>query len=453
MTAEPRPLGRYNLLAQIATGGMAEIWAARVREGVGTGRVVVVKMLLASLRQDSEFVAMFRDEARITARLDHPNVVKVYELAELEGTYYIVMEYLGGLALSALMKKARSRAGGLRQEHICSVMLQAAAGLHAAHIAKTEAGAPLAIVHRDISPQNLVVTFAGDLKVVDFGIAKATEREAKTQAGVIKGKFAYMSPEQCRGEPLDARSDIFSLGTVMWEVLTGRRLFKRDSTFKTYDAVQNGEVPPVAQLVPGVWPELAAVCRRALERPRDLRYPTAEAMQRDLAAALTAHGAEDVPTDVGRFMQQHFQPEIALQRQYVDELAQGRLESSIEGLSPYGAEVGEEEEVTTFNPERGEKQAVGGAKVSNTFHASAPMPGQMMDRVTSVSVRTRAVSGTIQARIPRPDEDDVSGSGATPEPSATMAVPPAEPPVRRTRWIVVAAVVLALPIAAYLIFG
>ena len=441
---EPVRFGPYLLLRQIATGGMAEIWVARRPP---EARVVVIKRLLSNLRGDEEFLAMFRDEARLTARLSHPNVVQVFEHGEADGLHFIAMEYLGGLALSALTKKARARIGGLRQEHVASLVAQAAAGLHAAHVATSEAGAPLAIVHRDISPQNLLVQFDGTLKVVDFGIAKASEREAHTQAGIIKGKFADMSPEQCRSEAVDGRSDVFALGIVLWEVLTGRRLFKRDTTYKTFDAVQNAEIPAAVQMVPGVWPELDEVCRRALERDLDRRYASAEAMHADLEAALEVHGGTGARADLAVFMAQYFQPELEQQRQTLEDLAIGRAGDV---LSPYGAEIGEEEEVTTFNPERGDgKAAQGGARVGSTFHASVPMPGQMVEEVSAARVRTRAmVSGIIVGKAPAAAEPSVT----SPEPSEATEF--LHPGARRKRLLVIGiAVVLALPLALWLIFG
>jgi len=441
---EPVRFGPYLLLRQIATGGMAEIWVARRPPDA---RIVVIKRLLSNLRGDEEFLAMFRDEARLTARLEHPNVVQVFDHGEADGLHYIAMEYLGGLALSALMKKARSRVGGLRQEHVASLMAQAAAGLHAAHTATSETGAPLALVHRDISPQNLLVQFDGALKVVDFGIAKASEREAHTQAGIIKGKFAYMSPEQCRSQAVDGRSDVFALGIVLWEVLSGRRLFKKDTTYKTFDAVQNSEIPPVIQMVPGVWAELDEVCRRALERDLAARYPTAAAMQADLEAALVAHGGEGARASLAQFMAQNFQPELAQQRQTLEDLAIGRGDGV---PSAYGAEIGEEEEVTTYNPERGDgKAAQAGARVGGTFHASVPMPGQMVEEVSGARVRTRAAaSGVIVQKAPAPEEPSVTSR----EPSeATEFV---DPVVRRKRlWIIAIAVALALPVALWLVLG
>ncbi len=441
---EPVRFGPYLLLRQIATGGMAEIWVA---QRPPDPRVVVIKRLLSNLRGDAEFLAMFRDEARLTARLEHPNVVQVFDHGEAEGLHFIAMEYLGGLALSALTKKARSRVGGLRQEHVASLMAQAAAGLHAAHTATSDTGAPLALVHRDISPQNLLVQFDGTLKVVDFGIAKAAEREAHTQAGIIKGKFAYMSPEQCRSQAVDGRSDVFALGIVLWEALSGRRLFKKDTTYKTFDAVQNAEIPPVIQMVPGVWPELDEVCRRALERDLGARYPTAAAMQEDLEAALAAHGGEGARESLAQFMAQHFQPELAQQRQTLEDLAIGRGDGV---PSVYGAEIGEEEEVTTLNPERGDgKAALGGARVGGTFHASVPMPGQMVEEVSAARVRTRAVvSGVIVPKAPAAEEPSVTSR----EPSeATESV---DPVVRRKRlWIIAIAVALALPVAVWLVLG
>src|SRR5277367_3683671 len=238
-------LGKYDILALLALGGTAEIYLARIGGAAGFEKYVVVKCLHDHLADDPDFVKMFLDEARLAAILDHSNIVQTYELREHEGRYYMVMEFLAGLSLAMVVRRAADRVpdGKIPIPLIVNIAAQTAGGLHYAH-ERIANGKPLNMVHRDISPQNLVIGFEGVVKVVDFGIARAELRETKTKAGTIKGKFAYMSPEQCVATNVDRRTDVFALGVIVHELLTGRRLFKRSSPYETYQAVIECAVPP-----------------------------------------------------------------------------------------------------------------------------------------------------------------------------------------------------------------
>src|SRR5258705_2080095 len=238
-------LGKYEILALLALGGTAEIYLARIAGAAGFEKYVVVKCLHDHLADDTEFVKMFLDEARFAAYLDHSNIVQTMELGEHEGRYYMVMEFLAGVSLAMVVRRTAERTTGGRVPVplALNMVAQACAGLHYAH-ERNANGKPLNIVHRDISPQNLVISFEGVVKVVDFGIAKAEMRETRTRSGTIKGKFAYMSPEQCVANNVDRRTDVFALGVIGHELLTGRRLFKRTSPYETYHAVMECEVKP-----------------------------------------------------------------------------------------------------------------------------------------------------------------------------------------------------------------
>jgi serine/threonine protein kinase len=242
-------LGQYELLALLALGGTAEIYLARVGGTAGFEKYVVVKCLHDHLAYDREFVQMFLDEARLGAQLDHSNCVQTLGLGEQDGRYYLVMEYVAGMSLALMARRAVERVprGYMPVPLVLGIAAQACEGLHYAH-ERQSGGRPLNLVHRDISPQNLVITFEGVVKIVDFGIAKAEERETATRSGTIKGKFAYMSPEQCQAKDIDRRTDVFALGVVVHELLTGRRLFKRNSAYDTYQAILECKVPaPSAQ--------------------------------------------------------------------------------------------------------------------------------------------------------------------------------------------------------------
>ena len=284
MTHLPPSIGHYEILGLLGTGGMAEVFLGRSASLPGEERPVVVKRILPHLARQRQFVDMFRDEAQIAARIHHPNVVEVYELGESGLELYLVMEYLGGESAAGIARQL-ARRKKLLSFGLCAHMIsEVCGGLHAAHILMDDEGEPLNIVHRDVSPANIFVTYDGDVKILDFGIAVAANRLSKTDAGQVKGKYAYMSPEQCRGKTLDRRSDIFSLGTVLYELSTCRRLFKRPSDMETLEAVCNEEVVPPSRLVNKYPPELERICLKALQKDPDARYATALEMRRELLA-------------------------------------------------------------------------------------------------------------------------------------------------------------------------
>jgi len=282
----PERIGPYRIVGSLATGGMAEIFLGRKLGAEGFARSVVIKRILPHLARDEGFVNMFLDEARITAGLRHPNVVSVEELQRDGDDLYMVMEYLAGESASALLRALVKEGRPLAPELAAYIVAEACAGLHAAHTLKDEAGVELGVVHRDVSPQNVVVTYDGSVKVLDFGIAQARQRLTKTETGMLKGKFDYMSPEQIQNEPLDRRSDVFALGVVLYEMLTARRLFRRGNPGATLSAVLSHRIAPPSELAPGVDPALDAVCLRALSRQRRTRYQSALDMRRELLAAL-----------------------------------------------------------------------------------------------------------------------------------------------------------------------
>ena len=293
--AEPRrvKLGRYEVIGDLAVGGMAEILLARLVGPSGFERLVVIKRIFPHLAKDPDFVAMFLDEARTVARIHHPNVVQVHELAEESaGDLFLAMEYLEGESASGLLRRLWSRQELLDPMLAAHIVAEACRGLGAAHDLCDDDGIPLDLVHRDVSPQNLFITYAGAVKVLDFGIAKLANRSTKTEPGQIKGKYAYMSPEQCAGKHLDRRSDIFSLGIVLHELCTGRRLFARDNEMATLRAVCEAPIARPSQTAP-VPHAIEEACMRALSRRRDERYASCAEMRRDLLSALRKDAAPD----------------------------------------------------------------------------------------------------------------------------------------------------------------
>jgi serine/threonine protein kinase len=334
-------LGKFEIVALLALGGTAEIYLARIGGAAGFEKYVVVKCLHDHLADDAEFVKMFLDEARLAAHLDHSNIVQTMELGNHEGRYYMVMEFLAGLSLAMIVRRAGERLPDARipMPLVLNILAQSCAGLHYAH-EKAMNGRPLNIVHRDISPQNLVISFEGVVKIVDFGIAKAEMRETRTRSGTIKGKFAYMSPEQCVANNVDRRTDVFALGVIAHELLTGRRLFKRPSPYETYQAVIECDVKPPSELEPGGDPALDAVIMRALTKDKADRYPSAEAFGDALLGYLHYRGIGSGPGDVSRFFEAHFGQELDEHSARMRELISGR-DVSIESINWGGAEEDE----------------------------------------------------------------------------------------------------------------
>ncbi|MGE0790581.1 MAG: serine/threonine-protein kinase [Sandaracinaceae bacterium] len=287
---------RYAFLGRLGVGGMAEVLLARMRGPEGFERLVVVKRLLPHLAEDADHVSMFLDEARLLSGIRHRNVVSVLELLRDEGEYALVMEYLEGENASAFLKRSVD-AGGADPWLAAYVIAEAAAGLHAAHTLRGADGELLHLVHRDVSPQNVFVTYGGEVKLLDFGVARARGRSTRTESGVLKGKLAYMAPEQLMKGPIDRRADVFALGAVLYELTTGARLFRRDNEMATVNAVCHEPIAPPSEVVDAYPPSLEAIVMRALARDLGERYPTADAMRADLRAALKGAPFEEAPSD------------------------------------------------------------------------------------------------------------------------------------------------------------
>ena len=283
--SEASSFGKYTLVAKLATGGMAEIFLARLLSDGGFEKLVCIKRILPHLAKDPQFVAMFLDEARVVARISHPNVCQVFELGEIAGQHYIAMEYLAGVPLSVFRRKDYYPAAP-DPRLVAGFGVQACEGLHHAHQLKGSNGEPLGVVHRDISPQNLFVTIDGIVKVLDFGIAKVQDQSVRTSTGAVKGTYCYMSPEQLRGETVDRRADVWALGTVLWETLAQRHLFKRETEFLTFQAITSDPIPDICEIRPDVPPLVGDAIARAISRDREARFTTARALGEALAQAV-----------------------------------------------------------------------------------------------------------------------------------------------------------------------
>jgi serine/threonine protein kinase len=321
-------VGRYSLLAKIATGGMAEIWLAKQAGPRGFEKVVVIKRIVDSLSADPEFVEMFLDEARIAAQLNHPNIVQIYDLGEHAGAYYIAMEYLPGENLSAVARTSLKSGTTLPIPFAVKIIAQAAEGLGHAHGRLGVNGKKLDVVHRDVSPQNIIVTYDGLVKVVDFGIAKAASRGSQTLGGQIKGKIAYMAPEQAQGGVLDARTDIFSLAIVLYELVTKSRLFHREDQFAAMSAVISPDPVERADVRSSAVPEaLADILAKALSKRPDDRYPDARAFQTALEDWLKTQASVNAG-DIGTFMDSLFSGRISARAKLIESANRGELTPS-----------------------------------------------------------------------------------------------------------------------------
>ncbi|NOY94369.1 MAG: serine/threonine protein kinase [Deltaproteobacteria bacterium] len=330
-------IDHYQVIAQLKSGGMATLFLARRQGAAGFAKHVAIKLIHSHLATNDRFVQMFVDEAMLSARIHHPNVVHVEELGETEGTYYLVMEYVHGGSLAQLLKalaKARRR---MLPELAVSIAVAVADGLHAAHETTGDDGRLLGVVHRDVTPENVLIAFKGHVKLIDFGVAKARERTNQTTAGTLKGKFAYMAPEQAKGLAVDRRTDIYALGIVLWEMLTMRRLFKSQNDLELLDMVRDPHVRPPSELAPGIPPALDAVVLKALAPNADDRYPDGRAFRRALADAVPRALAMDA-SHLSDLMATVMHDEIQRERASIPESVSGIVE-------PRGASSVDQEEV------------------------------------------------------------------------------------------------------------
>ncbi|MFK7985996.1 MAG: serine/threonine protein kinase [Sandaracinaceae bacterium] len=312
-------VGRYRLCYEIASGGMATVYLARAQGPGGFEKLVALKCILPHLAKDPRFVDMFFDEARVAARIDHPNVCTVFDFGKADGRHFIAMEYVVGETISTLVRRAAQEKQSLAPSAAARIVADACEGLHAAHELRDRDGKSLGVIHRDISPQNLTVAYDGTVRVMDFGIARAANRRTVTKTGALKGKIAYMAPEQLRREKVDRRADVWAMGVVLFEMLTARRLFKRRSEVETIKAVDEGPIVQPRTLFPHVPEALNAIVLKALERDVEKRYASAREMGMALRAFLAKSGEMVGPPEIGHLMGALFPEERRGRMRLVDE--------------------------------------------------------------------------------------------------------------------------------------
>jgi len=397
---EGERLDRFELITELASGGMATVYLARLSGVAGFQRLVAIKRLHPHLAREPEFIEMFLDEARLAARIHHPNVVPIQEVGESDSGYYLVMDYVEGDTFARVLARASQSKATVPHGVTIRVLLDVLAGLHAAHQLVDDHGQPLEIVHRDVSPQNILVGADGVARLVDFGVARAASRLSTTRSGQLKGKLAYMAPEQARGKGVDRRADLFSCGIVLWEALALKRLFKGDGEAETLNRVLYDEIAPPSSVRDDVPKALEDVCMKALQRDIDQRYATAQDFADALEAAARSLSCIGSVRDVAATLDQVLGTDISQQRDAVRAWL-SRSEPSHTGPrsrpDPTGPQPQAKESVVTrveggSTPSSASKR--GPAETSrpqiDRFAVTAPAPPELLtgavnDKVSSVS--------------------------------------------------------------------
>ncbi len=317
MAFRPHHFGRYTIIDPVAVGGMAEIYRARVTGAKdGPDRIIIIKKVIANLSQNSEFIQMFEEEIKITVGFTHPNIIQIYDYGQVDEQHFLAMEYVEGKNLRQFVKRLSEMKSMFSIDMSCHIISQICHALAYAHNFKDRlSGKHLQIVHRDISPQNIMLSYEGAVKLFDFGIAKAKSASEATRAGVIKGKPSYLSPEQINGEELDGRSDIFALGIVLWELLTAKRLFVAENDMGVLKLIQSAKIEPPSTFNPAVPQALDAIILKSLARDRTKRYQGAEEFQRDLHRFLYSFNPAFNPADLSYYAQELFKKEIVEDRE------------------------------------------------------------------------------------------------------------------------------------------
>ncbi|MGE4130860.1 MAG: protein kinase [Bdellovibrionales bacterium] len=318
--------GKYILLEKLATGGMAEVFLARGTGAGGIGKFFAIKRILPQYADSPEFIEMFKDEAKIAINLSHSNIVSIHEFGVEKGQFFLVMDYVEGRNLRQILNKMKKTSVQFSIDQIVYVIKEVASGLdHAHRCIDGTTGKPLNITHRDMSPQNIMVSFEGEVKIVDFGIAKAESQIESTRAGTLKGKFGYMSPEQAEGQPVDLRTDVFSLGIVLWELLANDRLFVANNEINTLRKIRDCQIPSLRKINPNIHTELERIVQKALARDRNLRYQTGAALQRDLNRFLNRQYPDFSAQDYAVFIKSVFADEILSLRKRLVEYSKVNL--------------------------------------------------------------------------------------------------------------------------------
>ncbi len=372
------PFGKYMLLDRINVGGMAEVYKAKTLGVEGFERLLAIKRILPNIAEDDEFIAMFIDEAKISVQLTHSNIAQIYDLGKIGDAYFIAMEYISGKDLRSIFDKMRMRGEHLPIPMTCYVLSKLCEGLDYAHRKKDAAGRPLSIIHRDVSPQNILVSYEGEVKIIDFGIAKAANKASRTQAGILKGKFGYMSPEQVRGLPIDHRSDVFAAGVCLYEQLTGERLFQAESDFSTLEKVRNVDIELPSTFNSAIPQALERIVMRALAKDVEDRYEWCSDLGDDLQRFLITSDSIFSRSDLANFMKAAFAEDLEKeklknQQALLDDGDGGELDlGDLEEEAPSAADP--EDSTQLFDPTTEFDQLPGSPSQKDEPRPSAPPP-------------------------------------------------------------------------------
>jgi len=444
---EPFQLGRYALHAELAAGGMAVVYLGRQTGPVGFGKTVAIKRLHPHLAKDPYFAAMFLDEARLAARVQHPNVVPILDVVSTESELFLVLEYIRGETLSGLLRAARKRKELVPVPIAAAIVVGLLAGLHAAHEARDETGKPLSIVHRDVSPQNLIVGADGVPRVLDFGVAKAATRLQTTREGQLKGKIPYMSPEQLNGE-VTAKSDVYSAALVFWEALTSQRLFRGETEAQVLHHVLTLEAPAPSTLNPSVPAALDAIVLKGLARDPAARYATA----REMAAAIEACTPVASAMKIAEWVEALIGPTLVARDTMRAEIESGA--HSVNSVAPISTpslppfpRVSEPSSVTGSQPVGGINESMASLVVGAERAPPKSRVPIVLAGVGAVLVVAAAVAVGFAVRGgPKPEPTLVNAASAAPTvPAATSVAPPAPSPPAVSE----SAAVVAPPVATH----
>ena len=433
-------LGKYQLVAEIARGGMGVVYLAVAHGPARFSKLLVVKELKPELADDPAFLEMFLEEARLAARLNHPNIVQTYEIGSDGKHHFMVMDYLEGMTLAGVLRK-KNKAFTLPMQ--LRVMCEILEALGYAHSLTDHDGTPLSIVHRDATPQNVFITFDGQVKLVDFGIAKALDSTIETRAGVLKGKPAYMAPEQVTGD-VDERADLFAIGVMVWEAAVGRRMWHKKGDVEVLTNIIKGNVPTLRDALPTAPEALLRICDRALAKDREDRYPNAAEMQADLEAYLADSKTDVSAREVGKLVAQMFAAERAATRstieQHIASLKEGKAPDKVPSLRP-GAEA-----LDVLSTPSGDPRSVGSLRLpelpSFTPATAGSMPGTTVGsgvhdalardvasrkKIATISIAAAVVLAVVGAFFAVNPGGTKPGSGATQGGSAVPAEDAASP--------------------------
>jgi serine/threonine protein kinase len=423
---------------------MAEVYVAKAQGPAGFEKLVAVKRILPNISEDLEFINMFVDEAKIAGQLAHTNVAQIFDLGKIGQSYYIAMEYVPGVDLRALWDRTRGK-GGIPLHIAVHIVTRICEGLDYAHRRKDSRGKPLSIIHRDVSPQNILCSYDGDVKIIDFGIARAANRVVKTQTGILKGKFAYMAPEQARGQPMDHRADVFAIGVILHELITGERLFRADSDFSLLEKVRKAEVQTPRAVRPDTPVDLERVVMKALAAKPEDRYPWASSMQADLERFLVTlrkqAGREELATYVRDIFRESYEQELERQHDYLRKGGPWDLASGPPSQEPDTGPVdaGPADQTNLFDseevePSTGEAPAApgpGDSEPTSLLEASALDSARSDARALVGHAPAPGSEPPLPEEPPDPVETAVEQRGSASRPALEPKSGPAEDPPRR----------------------